>query len=103
MDVPVDRKKQFLICGDVKGKFNELFERVVAIQAKTPISVLICIGKFFGPTLDSLNPYITQEKALPILTYFMATPDEVHLLDPEIRKGGEVCKHLIHLGMFIYS
>lgn len=38
-----------LLCGDVEGKFDDLFKRVATIQKKSgPFDALLCVGNFFG-------------------------------------------------------
>lgn len=38
-----------LLCGDVEGRFNSLFNRVEAINKKSgPFDLLLCVGNFFG-------------------------------------------------------
>lgn len=38
-----------LVCGDVEGKFDQLFKRVETINKKSgPFDCLLCVGNFFG-------------------------------------------------------
>jgi hypothetical protein len=65
-----------LVCGDVLGKLDQLFERVDKIQQdKGPFDVLFCIGKFFTKS-DILQPYRNGSRTAPIQTFIVLNNNE---------------------------
>jgi hypothetical protein len=90
-------KTQILVCGDVEGKFEQLYQRVDEIQKKQKFDLLLCVGKFFD-NAQSLELYKTGAKSATILTYFILTEEEVSLLPTEIQKGGQLCFNMHYLG-----
>lgn len=52
-----------LLCGDVEGRFQTLFKRVEAINAKSgPFDMLLCVGNFFGVNNVEFEDYKTCAK-----------------------------------------
>lgn len=52
-----------LLCGDVEGKFQTLFNRVDNIQKKSgPFDALLCVGNFFGVNNREFTPYKLGDK-----------------------------------------
>lgn len=91
-------KTQILVCGDVEGKFEQLYQRIDEIQKKQKFDVLFCVGNFFGSNVQSLEPYKTGAKSASILTYCVLTDEEVNLLPLDIRKGGQISTNMHYLG-----
>lgn len=91
-------KTQILICGDVEGKFEQLYQRIDEIQKKQKFDVLFCVGKFFGNNIQSLEPYKTGAKLASILTYCLLTEEDINLLPTDLRKGGQLSANIHHLG-----
>ena len=91
-----------LVSGDVNGKFDQLFERVAAVNAKAgPFACLFCVGDFFNTTskhgADGAKAlrYVQGLETIPIPTYFIVSKDSEFALPEE---GGEVCHNLHFLG-----
>eukprot|EP01012_Entosiphon_sulcatum_P011400 TRINITY_DN16915_c0_g1_i1.p1 TRINITY_DN16915_c0_g1~~TRINITY_DN16915_c0_g1_i1.p1 ORF type:complete len:527 (+),score=65.35 TRINITY_DN16915_c0_g1_i1:22-1581(+) len=91
-----------LVAGDVDGKFDLLFARAQALNAKVgPFDCLLCVGRFLSTTTPhgadnapSLD-YLKGTTPVPIPTYFIsANPSEFELPDA----GGEICPNLHFLG-----
>jgi hypothetical protein len=54
-----------LVCGDVRGEFEQIFSKVAKLQKKNNFAVLFCVGDFFGAGTDTatqLAPYISGDK-----------------------------------------
>lgn len=52
-----------LLCGDVEGKFETLFNRIATINKKSgPFDSVICVGNFFGINNKEFEPYKTGDK-----------------------------------------
>jgi hypothetical protein len=94
-------KTQILVCGDVGGKFDELYQRVNDIQKKQSFDVLLCVGRFFEDeaNLEAFKDYRSGTKKASILTYFILPLDEIDFLPPELKNGGELCENINFLGV----
>lgn len=47
-----------LVCGDVKGNFKVLFNKIQNINQKSgPFDLLLCVGDFFGSDNAKLEAY----------------------------------------------
>jgi hypothetical protein len=76
----MEQKRKILLCGDVEGKFNSLFNRVSTIDKKSgPFDCLFCVGNFFGINNKEFDAYKRGDKkgawiriafALTVLTPF---------------------------------
>lgn len=52
-----------LVCGDVEGKFQTLFNRVENIQNKSGLfDALLCVGNFFGVNNREFTAYKLGDK-----------------------------------------
>jgi len=65
--------KRVLICGDVNGKLEKLYHDVSRLQEKHgQFDFLLCCGKFLPlEKYPEFQTYISGEKTIPILTYFV--------------------------------
>lgn len=65
--------KRVLICGDVNGKLEKLYHDVSRLQEKHgSFDFLLCCGKFLPvEKYPEFQAYISGEKPIPILTYFV--------------------------------
>ncbi|XP_069681635.1 CWF19-like protein 1 [Periplaneta americana] len=91
-------KLKVLVCGDVEGKYKQLFTRVETINQKNgPFEMLLCVGNFFG-TSDNLEPYRNGTLSVPVPTYILGPnkPDDVDLY-ADIN-GCEICPNISYLG-----
>jgi hypothetical protein len=93
-------KTQILVCGDVEGKFDQLFARVEEIRKKQRFDVLFCVGKFLENEKlgDSLEAYTSGLRVAPITTYVLLSAAEAALFPPDIAQGGELCPNVHALG-----
>lgn len=47
-----------LVCGDVRGNFKVLFNKLQSINQKSgPFDLLLCVGDFFGSDNSKLEAY----------------------------------------------
>lgn len=52
-----------MVCGDVRGNFKLLFNRIETINKKSgPFELLLCVGDFFADNNDELQAYLTGNK-----------------------------------------
>jgi len=87
------------VVSDVCGKFDSLFARINTIAAQHgQFTMLLCIGKFLGGSIESLKPYIANEKQVPLPLFFITTTDEEALIASHMGKFGQVCNNCVYLG-----
>jgi hypothetical protein len=57
-----------LVCADLKGQFDQLFAKVNELSKSSagPFDFLLCIGRFFSPTGNEIEPYLKGEKKGPL-------------------------------------
>ncbi|KAF5308205.1 hypothetical protein FQR65_LT06385 [Abscondita terminalis] len=93
-----DSKSKILICGDVEGKFNALFNRVDAVNKKAgPFDLLLCVGNFFGVNNKEFETFKAGIRKVNIPTYILGPNTEEHTsLYPE--DGSELCNNIHYLG-----
>lgn len=62
-----------LVCGDVEGKFDQLFKRVETINKKSgPFDCLLCVGNFFGINNREFISYkLGDKKGWEIVVLFL--------------------------------
>lgn len=97
---------KLLVAGDVSGDFASLWQTASKVHTSKngPFDALICVGNFFGGDAkpESLLPYLTGEKAVPLPTFFITGGEPslegaAALLD-EIGDGGSLAPNLTFLG-----
>ena len=64
---------KILVCGDVRGEFSALFDRVAVLESKAgPFAAVLCVGTFFSAEGHAqLAPYISGAKLVAVPTYFV--------------------------------
>ncbi|KAK1306991.1 Zinc finger CCCH domain-containing protein 64 [Acorus calamus] len=66
---------RILFCGDVLGRYKQLFKRVSSVNKSTgPFDALLCVGQFFPDSPDGLaelSDLVEGRLPLPIPTYFI--------------------------------
>ena len=70
---------KILVCGDVRGRFQQLFDRVIQVNRKSgPFEMVLCVGEFFDADCDQqYNDLIYGSLRLPsIPIYILGTSDE---------------------------
>ncbi|CAG2164796.1 unnamed protein product [Oppiella nova] len=70
---------KILVCGDVRGKYRQLFSRISVVNKKSgPFDVVLCVGQFFGVDCDEeYNDLIHGSICLPsIPIYILGATDE---------------------------
>lgn len=88
-----------LVCGDVRGNFKYLFNRVETINKKNgPFELLLCVGDFFGENNDELIAYRNGFKCVPIPTYILGPNKSSHTDLYSSITNGEICTNLTYLG-----
>jgi hypothetical protein len=96
----MEQKRKILLCGDVEGKFNSLFNRVSTIDKKSgPFDCLFCVGNFFGINNKEFDAYKRGDKKVPIATYILGPNCADHVkLYPE-DDSMELCENVYCLGL----
>ncbi|KAG0486838.1 hypothetical protein HPP92_008933 [Vanilla planifolia] len=65
---------RILLCGDVLGRLNQLYKRVLSVNKSTgPFDALLCVGQFFPDSVDELDEvanFLEGRSQVPIPTYF---------------------------------
>ncbi|XP_071515989.1 CWF19-like protein 1 [Panulirus ornatus] len=91
--------EKILVCGDVEGKFNQLFKRISSVNQKNgPFSMLLCVGDFFGSDNSQWQQYKNGHARVPVPTYILG-PNLSELTDNYLDlKGCELCENVIYLG-----
>lgn len=66
---------RILLCGDVFGRLNQLYKRVISVNKSAgPFDALLCVGQFFPDSTDQLDDfmdYIEGRSVIPLSTYFI--------------------------------
>uniref|UniRef100_A0A1S4DYF2 C3H1-type domain-containing protein n=2 Tax=Cucumis melo TaxID=3656 RepID=A0A1S4DYF2_CUCME len=66
---------RILLCGDVFGRLNQLYKRVVSVNKSAgPFDALLCVGQFFPDSTDQLDEfmdYVEGRSVIPLSTYFI--------------------------------
>ncbi|XP_023516975.1 zinc finger CCCH domain-containing protein 64 isoform X1 [Cucurbita pepo subsp. pepo] len=66
---------RILLCGDVLGRLNQLYKRVVSVNKSAgPFDALLCVGQFFPDSteqLDEFMDYVEGRSVIPLSTYFI--------------------------------
>ncbi|KAK8756797.1 hypothetical protein V5799_000502 [Amblyomma americanum] len=83
---------KLLVCGDVKGQFDKLFDRVSTVNKKNgPFEMLLCVGDFFGPDTSRWLEYKLSNRKVPLQTYAVGvTPDSF--------SESDLADNVVHLG-----
>lgn len=109
-----------LVCGDVKGNFKALFNKVDNINSKSgPFEFLLCVGDFFGDDNGKLEAYkngnlkskLKKFNLIPpahfklffilivaVPTYILGPTNESLAKEYENVENGEICPNLTYLG-----
>ncbi|XP_055380214.1 CWF19-like protein 1 homolog [Condylostylus longicornis] len=95
----MDNKIKILVCGDVKGKFKQLFHRVEIINQKSgPFEILLCVGEFFDKNNDELIAYKNGYKNVPVPTFILGSCLAETVKNFDISSGGDICSNITYLG-----
>ncbi|KAJ7987915.1 hypothetical protein DPEC_G00318190 [Dallia pectoralis] len=93
---------RILTCGDVKGRINDVFNRVRTIQKKSgQFDLLLCVGDFFGSTPGALvewQEYKSGAKKAPIHTYILGAASQETLHFFPSTDGCELADNITYLG-----
>lgn len=86
---------KLLLCGDVNGQFQKLFDRVSTVNKKSgPFEMLVCVGDFFGSNSSAWVDYKSGARKVPLQTYVLGPiPD-----DGFAGSDGNLCENAVHLG-----
>ncbi|XP_078697782.1 CWF19-like protein 1 [Branchiostoma floridae x Branchiostoma belcheri] len=97
-----NKQLRILTCGDVEGRFSQLFKRVSSIQKKSgDFDMLLCVGDFFGITAGARTEwqqYLEGRQRAPIATYILGANKPEHLEFYGEEDGGELCENITYLG-----
>lgn len=53
-----------LVCGDVRGKYEQFIDRVININSKSgPFELVFCIGDFFGSSEREWTLFKSDKKS----------------------------------------
>uniref|UniRef100_A0A8C9SVD3 CWF19-like protein 1 n=1 Tax=Scleropages formosus TaxID=113540 RepID=A0A8C9SVD3_SCLFO len=97
-----DKPLRVLVCGDVEGKINVLFNRVTSVQKKSgQFDLLLCVGEFFGPSpADEAEwkEYKSGAKKAPIHTYILGAASQETVKYFPSSDGCELAENITYLG-----
>uniref|UniRef100_W5NK96 CWF19-like protein 1 n=1 Tax=Lepisosteus oculatus TaxID=7918 RepID=W5NK96_LEPOC len=97
-----DRPLRVLVCGDVEGKINTLFNRVKAIQKKSgEFDLLFCVGNFFGSSPENeaeWEQYKSGAMKAPIHTYILGAANQETVKYFLSADGCELAENITYLG-----
>ncbi|KAH9383282.1 CWF19-like protein 1 [Haemaphysalis longicornis] len=83
---------KILVCGDVNGQFDKLFDRVAAVDKKNgPFEMLLCVGDFFGPDTSRWLEYKLGGRKVPLQTYAVGVA-------PDSLSESDLSDSVVHLG-----
>ena len=91
---------KILVCGNIDGKFNQVFNRVATVNKKNgPFEFLLCCGNFFGSGDNSeWAAYREATRRVPLQTYVLGSasrlPRDLH---PDA-DADELCPDVVALG-----
>ncbi|XP_005182434.1 CWF19-like protein 1 homolog isoform X2 [Musca domestica] len=98
----MDQKIKVLVCGDVRGRFKQMFQRVESINKKAgPFEILLCVGDFFSEDEkqnEELIAYRNGHKHIPVPTYILGPNNKNVQAYYENTQDGEICSNLTYLG-----
>uniref|UniRef100_H2Y9K1 CWF19-like protein 1 n=1 Tax=Ciona savignyi TaxID=51511 RepID=H2Y9K1_CIOSA len=95
---------KILVCGDVRGKFDQVFGRVRKLQSKgNDFSMLLCVGDFFSDSVEAKSSwleYLNGTKKCPITTFILGPNNEnvESYFADSADCGGELCENITYLG-----
>ncbi|XP_048581783.1 CWF19-like protein 1 isoform X2 [Nematostella vectensis] len=96
---------KILVCGDVNGKINQLYNRVKTVLKKNPgFEMLLCVGSFFSGSEEThreWDSYMKGELRAPIITYILGPndPEEMKYFEADfLEDGTELCENITYLG-----
>ncbi|XP_017089149.2 CWF19-like protein 1 homolog [Drosophila bipectinata] len=94
---------KILLIGDVRGRFNRLFQRVEQANGgmEGPFDLLFCIGDFFGDDKQNdelMEYYINGFKRIPLPTYVLGPTKKEQAKYYEDLTDGGICPNLHYLG-----
>ncbi|XP_078276031.1 CWF19-like protein 1 isoform X1 [Rhinoraja longicauda] len=93
---------RILVCGDVEGKLNVLFNRVRSIQKKSgDFDLLLCVGNFFGTTAEAESEwedYKSRAKKAPMQTYILGANAQETTKYYSNVDGCELAENITYLG-----
>ncbi|KAI4469250.1 cwf19 cell cycle control protein [Holotrichia oblita] len=93
----MEEKIKILLCGDVEGKFNALFNRVENIVKKSGhFDLVLCIGNFFGVNNKEFEPYKRGIKKVPVTTYILGPNNED--TTAMFQEDSEICPNVYYIG-----
>ncbi|XP_063784574.1 CWF19-like protein 1 isoform X2 [Pseudophryne corroboree] len=91
-----------LVCGDVYGRFDVLFNRVRTIQKKSgQFDLLLCVGSFFGTSPESealWEEYKSGVKQAPVQTYVLGSNSQQTVKYFQDVDGCELATNITYLG-----
>ncbi|MFT7812632.1 CWF19-like protein 1-like [Arapaima gigas] len=97
-----DKPLRVLVCGDVEGKINVLFNRVTSIEKKSgKFDLLLCVGEFFAPSPAAeaeWEKYRSGVKRAPIHTYILGAASQETLKYFPSSDGCELAENITYLG-----
>ncbi|XP_075551882.1 CWF19-like protein 1 [Dermacentor variabilis] len=83
---------KILVCGDVSGEFDKLFDRVSNVNKKNgPFDMLLCVGDFFGPDASRWLQYKLSGRKVPLQTYAVG-------VTPDSYSESDLADNVVHLG-----
>ncbi|XP_038053166.1 CWF19-like protein 1 [Patiria miniata] len=90
---------KILVCGDVEGRFRQLFTRVNNVNRKAgPFEMLLCVGEFFGAEEEEWRKYENGEEKAPIPTYILGPNRPENMKYIKDVNGCELCENITYLG-----
>ncbi|XP_071511088.1 CWF19-like protein 1 [Diadema antillarum] len=93
---------KILVCGDVEGRFSQLFTRIRNVIKKAgPFEMLLCVGNFFATSESALAEWKLLQSGkmeVPISTYILGPNTSDHEIFYDDSDGCSICDNLTFLG-----
>ncbi|XP_014665248.1 PREDICTED: CWF19-like protein 1 [Priapulus caudatus] len=97
-----DRDIKIIVCGDVKGQFKSLFNRVTSINKKNgPFEMLLCVGEFFAASESAKTEWedcVRGNINVPLSTFILGANETEYGRYYSSGKEGELCRNITYLG-----
>jgi len=90
---------KILVCGDVEGKFTQLFNRVTTVHKKNgPFEMLICVGEFFGRDFEEWQNVVDKKLQPPLPMYILGPSKTENEHYYQRLTDGDISENITYLG-----
>jgi len=94
-------EQKVIICGDLNGKFDKVFDRIRKLQKKgQKFDMMFCVGNVFEGESSEFKLYLNGSKVAPIQTYILGpnNQEQYDNYNAGSIDGFELCKNVTYLG-----